>query len=268
MNLAIKNPYDKIDKVRRFGLFAKGFLYFLMGSLAFLAAFGFGVDFGGHENTLKFLLQLPAGKIIVFTLASGLMAYSLWRIYKAYLDPKGKGRGGRWFNKMGFVYSGVVYGFFAITFYSALYSANFNADAEEAMLSQVLNMSAGPWIMAIIIAAVVGQGIFQLWFGFSENFMFLLDNDPANNAQVQVLKTLAKIGYTSRGVVFLILAYFLLRVLIAHDADVYDGTKGVFYYLLNLDAGNFLMGTLGMGLLIYGVFTFIVGFYSNLSKIV
>ncbi len=260
---------EKLQRLRQVGLFTKGAVYCLLGGLVAMAAIGAGGDISGKKGVIRFLIGLPLGEALVAIIATGLLAYSLWRFYMAYEDPKNNDSEKRWGTKVRYVYSGLFYGFIAFTFAKALFEGSSSDDgsSKKAVLAQLLDKGWGPWVIGGIALLVAGQAVFQFYRGYSGKFMDKLDDHPNEKHSYRIIKNTGHMGYYSRGVVFGILSYFLFKVVMDHSADAYNGTKGVFQYLLSFDYGSLLMGIVALGLLGYGVFTIMVGRYSNLTKL-
>ncbi len=259
---------NKLQRLRQVGFFTKGAVYFILGTLAALAAFGAGGNISGKDGVMHFLLNLPLGKILMIIVTLGLAAYTLWRLYEAYEDPKSEDDSDRrWRNKASYLYSGLFYGFIAFSFAKALFSSPGGGDKKTAIMAQILDTSWGPWVLWAIVAIVIGQAGFQAYIAFTGKFMKRLDDFPNQKKAYKFIKYVGRMGYYSRALVFGILAYFVARVIIDHNASIYDGTKGVFQYLLGLQFGSILMAAVAVGLAAYGLFTILVGRYSNLTKL-
>lgn len=259
---------EKLQRLRQVGLFTKGAIYCLLGGLTAMAAIGAGGDINGRSGVMEFLLELPLGKGLVAIVSAGLVAYSLWRFYEAYSDPKSDNGETRWGAKVRYVYSGVLYGFLAYSFARALFgSSSSDGESKKVVLAKLLESSWGQWLIVAIAALVAGQALYQFYRGYTGKFMQKLDDHPDETATYKLIKNTGMVGYYSRGVVFGILAYLLLRVMLDHNADAYDGTKGAFQYLLSFSFGSYLMGAVALGLLGYGVFTLMVGRYNNLTRL-
>ncbi len=257
---------DKLQRLRQAGFFMKGAVYCILGALAAIAAFGAGGKVGGKEGVMHFLLQMPLGKILVGMVALGLAAYSLWRFYSAYQDPRSDDDEKRWGAKLRYVYSGLFYGAIAYSFAKPLFSGSSSGgDKKKAMLGKLLATDWGEWVIGAIALLVAGQAIFQFYIGYKGKFMKKIDDHPGS--AYNWVKYIGRIGYYSRFVVFGILSYLLVRVILDNNADAYDGTKGVFYHLLSYDYGNVLMGAVALGLLGYGIFSILIARYSNLTKL-
>lgn len=274
------NP-GHVAKIRSAGFFTKGVVYVLVGGLTFMAAFGLGGDIASTDGVVNFLLELPLGKILGGIVALGLIAYSLWRLYQMLMRPGKKNnrpediKSG--FTRFRYFYSAVFYGFIAYSFAKPLAKdllghggsgrPSENNSEQKAALGELLSKDWGEiviWALAIIIAA---QAIWQFKLAYSAKFMKKIDNYPDIKHEYDFIKKSGRLGYTARGIVFGIISFFLVRVILQHNAQVYKGTEGALQYLLSFSYGSLLLGVTAVGLIGYGIFNIMVARHANLTTI-
>lgn len=274
----MKEKYSgKIAKIRLAGYFTKGIVYVLLGTLTFMAAFDLGGDVSSRDQVIAFLLKLPFGKVLVGLTALGLFAYTLWRIYQAFFNPNNNGNKKKLqsiFTRFRYFYSGIFYGIIAYSFSRPLIS-NFTSNEafeensedngdEKAALWELLTSDWGKtiiWSIAIILAA---QSFWQFSLAYRANFMTKIDKDPKLKEEYYFIKRAGRVGHTARGVVFGIISFFMVQVIIQHNADAYRGTEGALQYLLSFSYGSFLLGTVALGLMGYGIFNIMVARHANI----
>jgi Domain of Unknown Function (DUF1206) len=80
-----------VEFLERVGYGARGILYVVMGSPALGLARGIGGKATDQSGSLTTLARGTFGKIVLFTLAVGLAAYSFWGFVHAILDPLHRG---------------------------------------------------------------------------------------------------------------------------------------------------------------------------------
>lgn len=279
MNL---NPEEgHVAKVRSAGFFTKGMVYFIIGTLTFMAAFGLGGDITSSDGVVRFLLTLPAGKILGGVVALGLLAYTLWRLYEMlFLPGWASGDGNKikkTFKRFRFFYSAVFYGILAYSFARPLIkelsgkkSTGMASEGDEnskAALWELLSTNWGSAIIWILALVVAGQAIWQFKLAYSAKFMKKIDNYPDIKHEYDVIRKSGRMGYAARGVVFGILSFFLLKVVVHHNANIYKGTEGALQYLLSFSYGDYLLGATAVGLIGYGVFNIMVARHADLTTI-
>ncbi len=269
----------KIARIRSAGFFTKGMVYLLLGTLTFMAALDLGGEISSRDGVIKFLLQLPLGKILVGIVALGLFAYSLWRIYEMLMNPKSNEDEENFksdFKRFRFFYSGVLYGLIAYSFAKPLINdlagngANQDSDQnsdQKAALWELLSQDWGKPVLWIIAAVVAGQSLWQFYQAYKGKFMKKIDNYPDIKNEYEFIRKSGRMGYAARGVVFGILSFFLVQVILQHNANVYKGTEGALQYLLSFSYGQVLLGMVSLGLIGYGVFNIMVARHADLTKI-
>lgn len=105
-----------VHRMARTGLASKGFVYVLLGALAFMAAF----ELGGHSNdeasrngVFQMVRDWPAGQWILILLALGLVCYSIWRFIEALSPHNTENK--NIYKRIGYFLSGLIYLAVAIT---------------------------------------------------------------------------------------------------------------------------------------------------------
>lgn len=265
-------------KVRSLGFFTKGMVYLMVGVLTFMAAFNWGGSISSSNNVVRFLLDLPLGEFLVGTTSLGLLAYSLWRFYQVILvqkDNKEKKLKGS-FKMLRYFYSGIFYITIAYTFAKPLINVwrgkasgtggDQNGE-ERAALWELLNHDWGKallWVLALLIA---GQAIQQFYISYKAGFMKKIDNYPQVKHEYDFIKKAGRFGYVARGIVFGILSFFVVRVIISHNANAYKGTQGALEYLLSFTYGTLLLAVVALGLAGYGIFHIMVARHADLTRI-
>ncbi|CAN5410868.1 DUF1206 domain-containing protein [soil metagenome] len=268
----------KIAKIRSLGFFTKGMVYLMVGILSFIAAFNWGGRISSSTNVVGYLMELSLGKILVGTTSLGLIAYSLWRFYQIILVQKddSEEKIKRGFKMLRYLYSGLFYLTIAYSFAKPLINAwrgtgeDPNADQngdERAAMWELLNHEWGKallWALALLIA---GQALQQFYISYKASFMQKIDNYPQVKNEYDFIRKAGRFGYMARGVVFGILCFFVVTVILSHNANAYKGTRGALEYLLSFTYGSFLLGLVALGLCGYGIFHIMVARHADLTRI-
>jgi hypothetical protein len=276
MNLKPDKAY--VAKVRSAGFLTKGIVYLLIGVLTFLAAFGQGGDISSTDGAIKYLLTLPLGKLLGAIIGLGLLAYTLWRFYQAIFLPRSDSSGKKiksGFKRFRYLYSGVFYGVIAYSFLEPLLDllSNNNDETseegfeEKAALWELLSTDWGKTVIWILAALIAAQALWQFNIARGENFMKKIDNYPDIKKEYDFIRRSGQFGYVARGVVFGIISFFLVKVILQHNANIYKGTEGALQYLLSFSYGSLLLGATALGLMGYGVFHVMVARHADLTTL-
>ena len=254
-----------IKHIARTGLVAKGIVYVLLGLLAFMAAFelgGKGNDQATQTGALQWLKELPAGNILLIVLALGLFCYSGWRGVQAFHtgnDKKG------WTRRLRYFFSGLTYLAFAITAFRLTGGERPGGDQNQSLAGELMAKPFGPVLVGLCGLVLAAVGAYQIYYGLSEKYRKHVQGLSLHTTQASLLLRSGKVGYISRGVVWLIIAFLFFRAAIHARASEAGDTGKAFRFIEDSQYGSVLLGVLGLGLIAYGVFNFVRARYERFT---
>lgn len=264
------NLPDKVEVLARAGLTAKGAVYCLIGILAFMAAFDLGAQSSSNadaKGAFQFIQNQIGGKILLGMVAVGLLCYSLWRGVQAILDVDEKGRDKKGLaQRARYLYSGLVYlaaTFFAFKMLFNQGGSDGGSNTKQTLIQEVLSKSYGEWVIGFIALLIAAAGIYQIYYGLSEKYREHVDDKDIKNGASSLLLRSGKIGYTSRGVVYIIIAWMLLQAAVHSNSSEAGNTAEAMGFLKQMSYGSYLLGAMGLGLVCYGIFNFIWARYES-----
>ncbi len=252
---------SKKEKFASFGIATKGIVYFIIGALTTMAAFGYGGKKSGSGTVIDFISQQPFGQILLILLAIGLLGYVFWRWYQAFANPMDienntKGT----VKRIAYFISGVLYGALAV---KAVVTVMGSTSGGKSFTAKVFESDYATTITIIIGLGLIGKGIYEFYKVYSGKFKKDVQSAGIpHNAENLVLNA-GKVGHTSRGIVAGILGYLFLKTGFTENADKLSKTDA-FGFIEN-EFGNIVMGLIALGLVAYGVFMMIKAKYSSLS---
>ena len=259
MSLSITER-SSITRIAQAGLVAKGIVYVLLGMLAFMAAFEIGgqsTNSADRSGVFDLIRDLPAGTTLLALVAVGLVCYSIWRGIEAFRSNH-RGEEIKWSKRARYFFSGLTYLSVALTAGRLLlYNRQDSGGGNQKLASNLLNQSHGQWLLgaaALIMAAV---GVYQLYYGLSEKYRKHVQGLSLSTPASSLLLRSGKIGYVARGIVWLVIAWLLLKAALHANAAEAGDTAQAFRFVESSTAGSILLGALGVGLIAYGVFNFI-----------
>lgn len=272
MNTAFtSNKKDWIEGVARFGLSAKGFVYVLSGLLSFMAAFELGninEKDGSNTGIFSFIYDKPFGKIILAIVAIGLVCYTIWRFIEAIKDTEHKGSDRKGLTKRaayftsGCAYAGLA--FLAIKFLISHQKGGGNS--QQKFASELLDKPFGQWLVAIVGLIIIGIGIWQAFLAISGKYKKNVQQSNLTGKAHGLVLRAGKVGYISRGIVWLIIGWLFLRAAWKADAQQAGGTESAFHWLKDSSYGPYLLAAVAVGLVCYGVFMFVRARYQPIHS--
>ena len=260
---------DSYEGFARAGYAAKGVVYCLIGVLAMLAAFrpGAGGQTTDSGGALRVLDQGPAGDVILALMALGLIGYVLWRMVQAFIDPENVGdEDWGWVTRAMYAVSGIAYAFLAIQAVQMVLGGGGGGGGSETqtLTAKLLAQPFGPWLVGAVGVAIGVRGIMQAKKAWNEDFFEKIRH--SGEISRETVRKIGKVGLTARGIVFMMIAGFLVWAAIEHNAHRARGLEGALDTLAGATGGPWLLGAAGLGLLAYGLFQFIKARYRVIGR--
>jgi hypothetical protein len=254
---AAANP--ALELLERLGYLVRGALYAVMGLLALKivlsVAGGQATDLTG---SLVVLVSNPFGKLVLIVAAVGLAAYSLWGFTRAIYDPLRRGSDASgYMARLGFVSSALSYA--AIVFFAVQLLEGSGAttnDGTKNTIASVLTHPAGGALTILIGLVVIGVGLGQFVEAYRATFARDLKGTEMSPRTRDVVVKLGRFGMFARGVIFLIIGWFVVQAGIHHDPAQTQGFSGAFVFLLAQPFGRILLGIVALGFVALGIHSF------------
>lgn len=246
---------DKSEKFRwliRVGYFSRAVMYSVLGLIALTGA---GSISEGTSGVFRAIQQYPAATAVLWILTVGLAAYGLFRLASTFFDIENHGSDAAgWAHRIG--HAGSAIGHFALA-YSAYKFATIGNDggggAQEAAAG-VLSFELGGVILGILGIAFFIAAVSQAKKAYTASFMHRISGKAPPSTC-----TLGRIGYAARAVVFVVIGWSLIRVgfLSAGTSEI----KSLGEALSSLADDGIIFTLVAIGLLIFGLFSFILARY-------
>lgn len=249
-------PPTWVDPLMRFGYAARGFVYVIVGVLAFVAS----VDGGRTPDSkaaLGALLQMPFGKLLLGLIALGLVAYSIWCFIGAGLDLDNKGTDAKgWGARLAQIVSGAVHlalAFTATALARGTESPSDGGDRTEHWTATLMQQPLGRWLVALIGVAAIALGVQHFVKAFREKY-----KENIRYTQMAArLDPMLKLGLVAHGVVIVLVGIFFIWAAWTSDASRAGGMRDALLIVRNADASQTLFTALGLGLIGFAAYCFV-----------
>lgn len=238
-------------RIARVGFVVLGLIHVIIGSIAISIAAGASGD-ADQDGAMEQVRQNPFGGLLLALIAAGLFALAVWQIASAFLaaDPAETKKWGKRIKLFGIALAYLVIGGMAL-----VYALGGRADSEKASktLSAVVLAAPGGLVLLVIIGlAVAGVGLGFIVGGFTRGFEKLLDL-PSGAARGGIV-TLGVIGYFGKGIAVGVTGVLFVVAAVTQDPEKGAGLDAALHSLLALPFGAVILGAVGVGLAVYGVF--------------
>lgn len=240
----------------RLGYAAKGLLYITVGAIAALAAFGADNPEGAKGATAE-LVDHPVGALLVALIATGLLGYAAWRLVRAIANPEHDSPGSRFYS----VCTAAIHLFLLGSIISVLRGAPDNGDSAPHWTARALAAPFGRWLVLITGAALIGNGLWQVYKAITIKLDDDLDFSAMRDFVRRITVPVARLGMTARGVVFGLIGGSLgLAALRSSPAEA-NGVQRVLIELSEERHGQWLLAAVGVGFVSYGIYELIRATY-------
>jgi hypothetical protein len=254
---AATNP--ALELLERLGYVVRGALYAVMGVLALKAAFSVvGGQTTDLTGSLVALISNPFGKLTLIVAAVGLGAYSLWGFVRAIYDPLHRGSDASgYMARLGFLTSALSYAAIVIFAVQLLLGSGASAgDSTQKTIASVLTHPAGGPLTILIGLIAIGVGLGQFLESYRATFARDLKGAEMSEATRTLAIRLGRFGMFARGVIFVVIGWFVVQAGIHHDPAQAQGFGGAFAFLLAQPFGRVLLGVVALGFVALGLHSF------------
>jgi hypothetical protein len=261
---AVRQHGRSFEWLARAGYGARALLYFTIGGLAALAAFGYGGDTTDSKGALLELYRQPFGRGLLVLAAVGLFGFALFRGYQVIVDPEHQARGVRAVKRVGWAAIALLHGALGV-FALKLASGNregAHADETRDATAALLNWTPlGPWVVAAVGAIVIGVACHELWCAYRSRLDEQLDLSPLSTGVRRWVIRLSRFGIGARAVVGSIVGVFLLSAAINSNAGEAKGFDESLAMVRQAPFGGVLFAVVALGLLAFAFYELVEARY-------
>jgi hypothetical protein len=263
---ALREAGPWVVRLARVGYAAKGVLHLIIGGLAALAASGAGGGTTDSRGALDVVRGSAGGQVLLLAMGVGLIGYAVWAAIAAIADAERRGSGaGGLALRAGLAGRGLLYaalGVEAVRLF--LTSRRSTGGGTEHWTARILELPAGPWLVGGAGAAIIAYALWQGYRAARSDLRRRMDlSEVGPGASTWVIQ-LARFGIAARGVVFLLIGWFLVRAAALHDADEAGGIDESLRALAAQPSGPLLLGTVATGLIAYGIWQLVRARYRDM----
>ena len=254
-----------VERLARVGYAAKALLYITIGILAASAAFGQGGRATDTQGAMSQVGHMAYGRLVLYVVAVGLLGYALWRLVEAWQDPDNRGTDAKGLAlRASFAFRGVFHGALGLAAFRLASRAGSGQGQNKARhwTGVLLGMPAGELLVWLAAASVAGYGAYQLYRSYAAKLGSQLDLSSVSPQTRAWVVGVSRFGIAARGVVFLMIGFFLSRAATRHDADEVGGVRESLAMLAGI--GHWPFALVSLGLIAYGVYELVNARYRRI----
>jgi hypothetical protein len=254
-----------LETAARMGYAGRGAVYLIIGAFAVLAALGSGRA-KGQKGALQKVLEQPLGEVLLAVVALGFLCFSVWRVLQAFLDADHNGREPKALARRAvYGFTAVIYIGLAVGTVSIILGLDGGKGGDAAARDWTAFAMAKPlgrWLVAAVAAVVAGTGVAFALRGCKRDFEPRLAVSATARAWVVPL---GRAGFVARGLVFLLVAWFLVEAALHANSREAHGLGGALRALQDEPFGSALLGIAALGLFAFGLFQFATAVYRRID---
>jgi hypothetical protein len=246
----------------RIGYVVLGVLHILIGGIAISIATGSGGDSADQSGAIEQIRQSPAGVFLLWAIVVGLLALAIWQIAEAFLerDPDAKKK---WGHRVKFLGTAAAYIAIAITAAtSAMGGQSQSSESSQSFSAQLLAAPAGVALLVLVGLIVAGVGVAFVVRGITRAFTKHLSLPGGTTKKGIVAFGVA--GYIAKGIAVAVTGILFVVAAVTHDPETAGGLDAGLRALAGLPYGAAILWTVGLGLVLYGLFCFARARYARM----
>ncbi|WP_372835952.1 DUF1206 domain-containing protein [Puniceibacterium confluentis] len=235
--------------VMRTGYAARGAVYTVVGGLALLAAYK-GHEAEGTTSALATLRDETWGIPMLWAIAFGLVAYTVWRLIDAAMDLETHGSDAKGIiARTGQVVTGLIHGGIGISVAGLALGQSSGGEKASDWTAKVMTLPYGPWLVIAAGLVIVSAGIFYVHKGVVGRYKRSL----RETSLTERLDPVIKFGFIAHGAVVALTGAMLIYAGFTTDPQQAGGIGEALQHLRSVAYGRVLLGVVALGLMSFAV---------------
>jgi hypothetical protein len=245
-----------LQVLARFGLIAYAGVHLLIGWLALRLAWGASTSKSADTSgALTTLAAQPFGRILLWLVATGLVALALWQASAAIwgyrnCDPAERIRQRFTSGAKAAIYAALGASAVAVS----LGSRSSSAQSQQHATSGVLAWPGGQVIVVVAGLIIIGVGVASVVKGVTASFSEEIDSSSLPPAARQAVARLGQVGYVTKGIALGVVGGLFGYAALTFEQSKARGLEGAMQTILVQPFGRLLLTTVGLGFVAFGLF--------------
>lgn len=246
-----------LEVLARVGLVAYGVVHLLVGWIALQVAWGGSGDSADQSGALQNLAEQPYGPALLWLIALGLAALTIWQASEATWGFQGGDAKKRVRRRVTAGAKAVVYLLLAISAARfAMGSGQSSSQSQQSTTSGVLGLPLGRALVVAVALIVVAVGVGHVRKAFTKKFLKEIDTSAMTPAARKTITRLGQVGYAGKGAALAVVGLLLGYAAVTFDAEKASGLDGAMRTIAAQPFGRFLLTAVALGFVAFGLFAF------------
>jgi len=249
--------HDALEHSARVGLVGYGVVHVLVAWITVQLAWGGSSEEASETGALQELAEKPLGGTLLWVVAAGLAALTLWQLATAIWGFRHEDGLERTRHRLAAVGRGVVY---AVLAYSAGRTATGSSgggdSSQEGMTATLMGAPGGPWLVGAVGLGIGVVGVYLVWRGLTQSFTVDLRTDALAGPTKKPVIVTGMVGHVAKGAAITVVGGLFLWAAATYDPEKAGGLDDALTTLRDEPFGPYLLTAIALGLLAYGVYCF------------
>lgn len=250
----------------RGGFVARGVTYGIVGALALALALGAGGGTGratDQQGAMQVVADGSLGKAALIVVALGVLAYAVWKLIQAFAGRGPEGGGGtKPIDRVSNGGAGVSYLIFFGLAARVAVDGGGGGGGQQRAAAGVLGWPGGVVIVALAGAILAVVCMIQIKQAIAGEFLEQWKTEELKPRMRRAVVAIGRVGLVARAVVFLLIAYFLIKAAVQYNPAKAVGVDGALRALAR--DSPWLLGVAAAGLIVFAVYSFVEARYRRL----
>lgn len=247
---------ETFDWAVRLGLISYGVVHLLLAWLIGSLSFGENEGSATKDGALAQVKEQPWGTTLLWLMAFGFLALTLWQLTDAVAGHRSSKGGKRTFKRATSVVKACIYAFFAYGAWKVGTQGSSGKDGTEPFVAKILGLPAGQVWVAIIGLAIAIWSVALIRSGITNTFTKHLSAEARTSDLSDTYVRIGTVGYIGKGLALLAVAGLILWAAMTSDPDKSGGLDEAMRAVLDQPFGSYLLLGIALGLACYGLFCF------------
>lgn len=262
---------DWVGDITRYGWLSKGLVFVIIGVLAIRIASTAWPDQrpADQQGALRTLAEQPFGSTLLAATAAGLSVFMLWNVAQALIPGSTDLTFLGICKRVGWFGLGLFYGALALAGFRLAWSDDGADIADQGgsgvasetdattLTARLLALPGGRWVAIAVALVILIVALYHCWKGVTFRFVDDLDTTDLDRRTERWIGRLGALGFVARGLVLGVVGGLLLEAAIGFDPDEAVGLDGALRQLADVMYGRLLLGVVGIGLIVAGLYDMI-----------
>ncbi len=252
----------------RFGYLIRGVLYGTVGLVAIQVAVGFSKETADTGDALTLISQVYQGRYILILFIVGLISYSIWGLIRSVQDYIDKSLDKiAWFNRLGYLISSFSYLLLTVPTYQLILAKpnprKTDIISESAKI--IFDFPFGSLLLIVVGIVIIISGLFQIVTSIKAQDPEDFRSKEKSHKYRGSFLLFAKVGISVRGIVFILVGYFLCLAGTQVSTSSVKNFDNVLTSVYSLPGGYLWLAIIGVGLLFFGIYSSLLSYSVKLD---